>query len=188
LGHPGKLADLPNAACPECVGPGWHLDLLLPGWLTLELVPVLGRLCVDFSLAHLGMFPVCEGSAAPGFRRQVDLVRGGERRCWVKLTGIYRISTAPGYPDVTPMIQAVAQAAPDRVIWGSDYRHLSFADQVGSAELFNLFAAWVPDRGLRERILVANPASCTNLREPFPRNTPDRCDLKSSRGVGRRRH
>ena len=142
----------------RCRKIGWHLDFLLPGWLTLELLPLLERLRVDFSLAHLGMFPACEGSAAPGFRRLLDLMRGGERRCWVKLTGIYRISAAPGYADAAPMVQAVVQAAPDRVIWGSDYPHLSFADRVGSVELFALFAAWVPDQRLRERILVENPA------------------------------
>lgn len=163
--HPPQpgLADslAPRIAHMEerCRARGWHLDFLLPGWLTLELMPVLERLRVDFSLAHLGMFLARDGSEAPGFRRLLDLVRSGDRRCWVKLTGIYRISTAPGFADVAPMVRAVTDAAPDRVIWGSDYPHLSFADRVGSVELFNLLGAWVPDRAIRDRILVENPAA-----------------------------
>jgi predicted TIM-barrel fold metal-dependent hydrolase len=51
----------------------------------------------------------------------------------------------------------VVEAAPDRVIWGSDYPHLSFADRVGSAELFDHFTDWVPDPAARQRILVDNP-------------------------------
>ncbi|HWI35292.1 MAG TPA: amidohydrolase family protein, partial [Burkholderiales bacterium] len=54
--------------------------------------------------------------------------------------------------------QALISAAPDRLIWGSDYPHLSFADQVGSDELFGLLADWAPEAGLRKKILVDNPA------------------------------
>jgi predicted TIM-barrel fold metal-dependent hydrolase len=44
------------------------------------------------------------------------------------------------------------------MIWGSDYPHLSFADRVGSIQLFNLLADWAPDEAPRRRILVDNPA------------------------------
>jgi predicted TIM-barrel fold metal-dependent hydrolase len=75
----------------------------------------------------------------------------------VKLTGVYRMSTAPGYTDAAPMAQSLIAAAPDRIIWGSDYPHLSFADKVGSVELFNLLGRWAPDDATRRRILVENP-------------------------------
>lgn len=42
-------------------------------------------------------------------------------------------------------------------VWGSDYPHLSFADKVGSVELFNLLGQWAPDEAGRRRILVGNP-------------------------------
>jgi 2-pyrone-4,6-dicarboxylate lactonase len=44
------------------------------------------------------------------------------------------------------------------LIWGSDYPHLSFADQVGSVQLFNLLADWA-DEPTRRKILVENPAA-----------------------------
>lgn len=55
------------------------------------------------------------------------------------------------------MTRALVAAAPDRIIWGSDYPHLSFHDKVGSIQLFNLLADWVPDARTRARILVDNP-------------------------------
>lgn len=136
---------------------GWHLDFLTPGWLTSELMPTFKTLKVNFTLAHMGMFPAREGTAQPGFRQLLDLLRYGEGRCWVKLTGVYRISTAPGFADAGPMARALIEAAPDRIIWGSDYPHLSFGEKVSSVELFNLLGRWAPDEKTRRRILVDNP-------------------------------
>jgi 2-pyrone-4,6-dicarboxylate lactonase len=143
-----------DARCAEI---GWHLDFLLPGWLTEELMGTLRRLRVDFTLAHMGMFLARDGVNQPGFQQLLDLLRHGEGRCWVKLTGVYRMSVAPGFTDGGPMAQALIEAAPDRIIWGSDYPHLSFADKVESIKLFNLFGQWVPDEVTRHKILVDNP-------------------------------
>jgi len=136
---------------------GWQLDFLTPGWLTAELMPTLEKMNIDFTLGHFGLFPAKDGPSQPGFRRLLDLLRHGDGRCWVKLTGVYRMSVAKGFADVTPMARALMETAPDRVIWGSDYPHLSFADKVGSVELFDLLGKWAPDEATRRRILVDNP-------------------------------
>jgi predicted TIM-barrel fold metal-dependent hydrolase len=78
----------------------------------------------------------------------------------VKLTGAYRISIEPGFADTVPLARAVIAAAPDRVIWGSDYPHLSFADKVDSMQLFRLLGEWAPDQDVRKRILADNPHRC----------------------------
>lgn len=136
---------------------GWQLDFLTPGWLTTELLPTLRKLKVQYTVAHFGLFPARDGVTQKGFQDFLELTKHGERRCWVKLTGIYRMSTAPGFSDVQPMARALIETAPDRLIWGSDYPHLSFADKVGSIELFNLLGKWAPDEATRRRILVENP-------------------------------
>ncbi len=136
---------------------GWQLDFLTPGWLTAELMPTLRKLKVQYTVAHFGLFPARDGVKQKGFQDFLELTKHGERRCWVKLTGIYRMSTAPGFSDVQPMARALIETAPDRLIWGSDYPHLSFADKVGSIELFNLLGKWAPDEATRRRILVENP-------------------------------
>jgi predicted TIM-barrel fold metal-dependent hydrolase len=143
-----------DARCHEL---GWHLDFLLPGWLTEELLPVIAGLRCEASLAHMGMFLAKEGPAQPGFGKLLDLLRHGPGRVWVKFTGTYRMATAPDFADAAPMARAVIAAAPDRIIWGSDYPHLSFAHLVGSVQLFNLLGDWA-DEARRRRILVDNPA------------------------------
>jgi 2-pyrone-4,6-dicarboxylate lactonase len=143
-----------DARCAEL---GWQLDFLTPGWLTSELMPTLKKLRVEFTLAHMGMFLAREGVAQPGFQQLLDLLRHGEGRCWVKLTGVYRMSVAPGFADAAPHARALIEAAPNRIIWGSDYPHLSFDDKVGSVELFNLLGQWAPADAVRRTILVDNP-------------------------------
>ena len=76
----------------------WHLDFLIPGWLVRELLPDLHALEIDFTLAHLGLFPARDGADQPGFRELLALLRSGARHCFVKLTGVYRISSPPTSP------------------------------------------------------------------------------------------
>ncbi len=147
----GRLAKI----CREL---GWHLDFLTPGWLVGELMPTLRELPVAFSVAHMGLFPARDGPEQPGFREFLRLVGDGSRRCWVKLTGIYRFSTVTDFADVKPIAQALMDQVPDQLIWGSDFPHLSFHDRVGTIQLYNLLGEWAPDRGMRQRILADNPA------------------------------
>ncbi|HUF80524.1 MAG TPA: amidohydrolase family protein [Burkholderiales bacterium] len=141
-----------DARCAEI---GWMLDFLTPGWLTLELLPVMKKLKSLHTVAHMGMFLAKEGPQQPGFQQFLDYLRSGDR-CWVKFTGTYRMSVTPGFTDAAPMARALIGAVPDRIIWGSDFPHLSFADKVGSVELFNLLGQW-SDEAQRRKILVDNP-------------------------------
>lgn len=143
-----------DARCAEL---GWTLDFLLPGWLTQELMPTLRQLKSQFMLAHMGLFLARDGVNQQGFQQLLDLLRNGEGRCWVKLTALYRMSVAPGFGDAGPMMQALVETAADRLIWGSDHPHLSFADKTSTLELFNFFGRWVPDADDRHKILVDNP-------------------------------
>lgn len=137
---------------------GWHLDFLTPGWLVSELMPTLRELPIEFTVAHMGLFPAKDGPQQAGFQGFLKLAGDGSKRCWVKLTGIYRFSTAPDFADVKPVAQALMAAVPDQLIWGSDFPHLSFHDRVGTIQLYNLLGEWAPDAAMRKRILADNPA------------------------------
>jgi predicted TIM-barrel fold metal-dependent hydrolase len=137
---------------------GWHVDLLLPGWLVAELMPTLHELPLAFTVAHMGLFPASEGPSQQGFQDFLALVGDGSGRCWVKLTGIYRFSQARGYADVKPFAQALIATAPEQMIWGSDFPHLSFHDKVGTIALYNKLIDWAPGAAIRQRILADNPA------------------------------
>ena len=147
------------AACAKRIKPyGWHLDLLTPGWLIGELMPILRDLDIEFSVAHMGLYPAKDGAKQPGFREFLRLADDGSKRVWVKLTGIYRFSTDPTFEDVKPLAAALIETVPDQLIWGSDFPHLSFHDKVGTIMLYNKLAEWAPQPAVRQRILADNPA------------------------------
>jgi predicted TIM-barrel fold metal-dependent hydrolase len=143
------------ARCKEL---SWHLDFLLPGWLTTELLPTLRDLPVSFSLAHMGMHQAKDGPAMPAFQALLDLLRTGRGHAWIKLTGAYRISQRDDYADIAPMARALFETAPDRLLYGSDYPHLSF-QQHSTIRLFALLSEWFPNPQDVERILTDNPAA-----------------------------
>jgi 2-pyrone-4,6-dicarboxylate lactonase len=146
-----------NRLAARCREIGWHLDFLLPGWLTAELLPTLRDLPVDFSLAHMGMNLAKDGVSTPGFQGLLDLLRNGRGHAWIKTTGAYRISQRPDYADIAPLARALFDAAPNRLLYGSDYPHLSF-QQHDTGRLFALLAEWFPEPRDAERLLVDNPA------------------------------
>ena len=85
-----------------------------------------------------------------------------EERCWVKLTGPYRISSlaALPYEDVFPYAEALLEAAPGRLLWESDRPHvMQIKPMPNDGELLDLLARWVPDPELRQIILADNPAT-----------------------------
>jgi predicted TIM-barrel fold metal-dependent hydrolase len=63
----------------------------------------------------------------------------------------------PTYADKTPVTQAYIKAAPERMVWGSDWPHPTEKDKPNDAVLFDLLAEWAPDEAMRQRILVTNP-------------------------------
>jgi predicted TIM-barrel fold metal-dependent hydrolase len=72
----------------------------------------------------------------------------------------YRISAQERFPydDVTSFVHAVVEAAPDRVIWGSDWPHVMLTRPMpNDGDLLDVLGAWVPDEQTRRRILVDNP-------------------------------
>ena len=167
-GFAGSIAGRIKKLDARCAERGWMLDFLTPGWLTRELIPTLQELASPFSVAHLGMFPAKDGVGQAGFQAFLHLL-ATTKNAWVKLTGVYRISTAAGFSDAAALARAAIEAAPARVIWGSDYPHLSFAHKAGTAELFKLLEAWAPDEASRRRILVDNPEKCFGFQRSATR-------------------
>ena len=91
-------------------------------------------------------------------------------------------ASPPDYPEATTIAQAFIRAAPERLVWGSDWPHPS--EQNGAlpddALLFDLLAVWAPDEATRKRILVDNPGkTSTALRNR--RNSPARRCLRPGR-------
>ncbi|HET6492058.1 MAG TPA: amidohydrolase family protein [Burkholderiales bacterium] len=137
---------------------GWHMEFLMHVDEFPDLDHTFADFPVDIVLGHLGYMRTDKGIAAPGFQALLRLVKSG--RCWVKLTGPMRISTtALPYSDVTPFAHALTAANPERIVWGTDWPHVIIKGAMpNDGDLADLLSDWVPDAGLREQVLVKNPA------------------------------
>ena len=139
---------------------GWHIEFLMHVDEFPALDRLLERLPVDCVFGHLGYVRADRGVHAPGFQALLRLVRAG--RAWVKLTGPYRISTGPlPHDDTHAFAHALVDAAPDRLVWGSDWPHVKTEWTIpmpNDADLADLLARWVPDADIRRRVLVDNAA------------------------------
>lgn len=139
---------------------GWHIELLLQVDAVPDLGAVLDAIPVSVVLGHLGYVHAQKGgAAAPGFQALLRAMAGG--RCWVKLTGAYRISAQPvPYDDLMPMATALLATAPERLVWGTDWPHVKVDMAVpNDGDMADVLARWVPDERVRHRILVENPAA-----------------------------
>ncbi|MBC7941936.1 MAG: amidohydrolase family protein [Chitinophagaceae bacterium] len=137
---------------------GWHLEFLMHVDEFADLDKLLADFPVDVVFGHLGYLAPGLTADDPGFAALLRLLRGG--RAWVKLTGPYRISRhAMPHGDVTPMARALVQAAPERIVWGTDWPHVMVKGAMpNDGDLCDLLADWVPDAEDRHRVLVSNPA------------------------------
>jgi len=139
---------------------GWHVQFNMSADMLLAAKDVLGRLPCDVVFDHLAHIPEPIGTAHPAFAAVVDLMQKG--KAWVKLSGAYQDTKVgpPTYADSTVIAQAYVKAAPERLIWGSDWPHPSEKDNAkpDDAVLFDLMAQWAPAEAVRNRILVDNPA------------------------------
>jgi D-galactarolactone isomerase len=60
--------------------------------------------------------------------------------------------------------RAFIKAAPERMVWATNWPHPSFKSQFpDEGGLLDLLAEWTQDEGLRRKILVANPARLYGL-------------------------
>lgn len=136
---------------------GWHTQLFAPADQIVELEPVLKRLPTPLVIDHLGKLPPAEGTKHAAYPVIRGLLDGG--RTWIKLSGAYLNTRAgaPGYPDATEVARAYAKAAPERVVWGSDWPHRGEKEMPDDANLFDLLLEWAPDVRTRRLILVDNP-------------------------------
>ena len=136
---------------------GWHVQLNMPADKIVENADMLGRLPTQIVFDHMGQFPLPAGLAHPAYEVIRSLVDKG--RAWVKISGAYMNTKIgpPTYADATTIAQAYVKAAPERLVWGSDWPHPSPPVKPDDAVLFDLLTAWAPGETTRNRILVANP-------------------------------
>lgn len=138
----------------------WHLQLFVNLNRFPDFRRQLGALPVDVVIDHMGFMGTAIEVSNQSFQDLLALLETG--KCWVKLSGAYRMS-AQGvvpYSDVAPFAEALANANPDRCVWATDWPHPHLDIPVpNDGDLLDLLSHWVPDEKIRHRILVDNPAN-----------------------------
>jgi 2-pyrone-4,6-dicarboxylate lactonase len=139
----------------RCASLGWHLQFYAPGWVVRNLIPFLGDVQTEFVIDHMGYMLEEDGLTEADFARLLGLLRDGN--CWLKLSAPYRIAKDRGYEAVAPMAKGIIEAAPRKVIWGSDWPHIPDGSR-DTGVLLNLLGTWTSDASVRQAILADNPA------------------------------
>jgi predicted TIM-barrel fold metal-dependent hydrolase len=137
---------------------GWHVELHFDAQDIGTYADLLARMPVPYVIDHMGRVKSEGGLDQPALRSLLALLR--DERCHVKLSGAERVSSRGRRPfhDAVPIASAIVAAAPDRVIWGTDWPHPNVPhDMPDDGELVDLFARVVEDAGLQRKILVDNP-------------------------------
>ena len=156
-----KSAGLPMQnlkALAERIKPfGWHIELLMHVNGCPDLAQAFENFPVDLVFGHFGYSHAKYGIQDPGFQGLLELLKN--QQAWVKMTGPYRICDGNlPYADMRPFNDAVIDANPKRLIWGSDWPHVMVKKQMPhDVDLCDLFSDWVTDPSLRKSILVDNP-------------------------------
>jgi len=142
---------------------GWHLVLHLDAQDLLTFRDFLLGLPVPFAIDHMGRTMVENGLAQPPFELLLELMRTNER-AWVKVSGAERISQALSaaeggpYADAVPFAQRLMQAAPDRVLWGTDWPHPNVREMPDDGKLVDLLPLFAGgDETLLRKLLIDNP-------------------------------
>lgn len=154
---PGMTLEQAQVLAPRLQAMGWHIQFFLDLNTLTEAEARLGAFDLPIVIDHFGRVRAAEGPDGGACRTLLRLV--SRPNVWTKLIGPYFLSTKPPhFPDVTPIAQAVVAAAPDRVVWGTDWPHPSAHGAMpNDGDLADLLATWVPDASQREKVLVDNP-------------------------------
>lgn len=136
----------------------WHVELHFDAKDLLEYESVLDEIPLPVVIDHMGRAPVVDGVGQAPFQSLLSKLRNSEN-LWVKVSGSERLSaTGPPFSDALPFASACIDAAPDRVIWGTDWPHPNVKVMPNDGDLVDLIPQMAPTIDLQRQLLVDNPA------------------------------
>lgn len=140
---------------------GWHILIHCLGEELIEHETLFREVRVPVVVDHLGHLHPDDEPDKRALDILLDLLRLDN--WWIKLSNGDRLSETgpPDYVDMVPLGRTLAEAAPDRALWCTDWPHVLYRKpkMANDGDLMDLLAAYVPDEAARNRILVDNPAA-----------------------------
>src|SRR5260370_550361 len=146
----------PRVDNPHYTLPDGSLDKLNRMTEFIKPPPFLKELESTFVIGHMGYMVESDGLTNTDLHRLLGMICAG--RGWIKLSAPYRLAKDGNFERLKPKARDIISAAPDRVVWGSDWPHIPEGGKDTGA-LLNLLSDWAPDAKARERILVSNPVA-----------------------------
>jgi predicted TIM-barrel fold metal-dependent hydrolase len=142
---------------------GWHIQMNIRGHDIPASEALIRSLPTPIVLDHIGRVRQPWKDYKEDLDPILRIMESG--KVWLKLSGPYLDTKIgpPQFPDVSEIAEELIRRFPERLLWGSDWPHSTAKWPVNDDELLELFAAWVPDQVMRERILVENPAAIYNF-------------------------
>ena len=116
---------------------------------------------MDLVFDHFGRVTPALCGQHPAHELLLELLQA--RRAWVKLSGGYLVSPTgqSSDPQLQPLARSYLDAAPDRVVWGSDWPHATASaghqPMPDDAAQIDALARWAGDADRLRQILVTNP-------------------------------
>ena len=123
----------------------------------LEHADVIENLDCKVVIDHMGRLKPELGIHDPAFPFICKLIDKGNT--WVKLSGPY-LNTLNGKPwdDAAKVACALAEYAPERMLWGNDFPHVTEKVKPDEWDLLETIDRWFPTEKARHLALVENPA------------------------------
>lgn len=159
LGGPPDL-DMVKRVADRIAPLGWHLQVYLEAEDLAHYRSFLETLQLPFVIDHMGRVKAENGLEQEPLATLVDLLKN--ERAWVKLSGPERISASLStgefpYVDTVPFARQLIAAAPDRVLWGTDWPHPNVREIPDDGKLVDLLPRYTADTRLLHKLLVDNP-------------------------------
>ena len=142
---------------------GWNIQLHMGASQMAEHADVIRNIKCRIVIDHMGRPDPSLGVKDPAFAFVLEMIDRGNT--WVKLSGPY-LNTAPGrtWKDCADVAHALAEFAPERVVWGSDFPHVTEKIKPNEAVLTEMIAEWLPSEEARRLALVSNPEELYGFR------------------------
>jgi len=138
---------------------GWHCIVQFDGRDTVQHTPLLNTLDDTYIIDHCGKFLGPTTPNSPAFKALLALIDKGN--CYVKIGAVYESSYAgdSAYTDVAALSKALIKHAPERILWASNWPHVSqtIEGAPNDAYLLDTVCSWIPDSKTLEQIFVTSP-------------------------------
>ncbi|TWG96406.1 putative TIM-barrel fold metal-dependent hydrolase [Mesorhizobium sp. J18] len=127
----------------------WHLQLYVDEGDLPRIAPELRSFGVPLVFDHMAQTRLLDRYDCAGFAELLRLLESGD--AWVKLSAAH-------FEPSAARARLLGAANPERIVWGTDWPHVSYAgDPPDDGALLDVVAEWFDDETVRRRLLVDNP-------------------------------